>query len=470
MAIALKGFLTGLASGFSERIDEEREQTKKALSTRTANAYKNYVAYQEQKNALIEEVKKRDATLLQFQDPDNPLTDEERIALATMPNALELYQQAVNNKQDIKLRDIAKVSDKVKGMKYEDFIKTIGTVQPTQGMQIEEPTSFFAPSAARQQKMTQQMAGAVGVTPETLAAFEQPREAPTITPMGTFNMEVLKKKEKDLSPEQRLSQRQSAYLKSAEEKGEDDPETISLKTLAEEEKARQDALDPKQQKFADLVDSAKIAVADAKPGTPEAKQAQQRLDRLLAIGREDKSNVPTLPQIRSLLKGTAGNAVALSFGNDKDVAISTDQFGGRNVDYRGDPNSAIGKQIRQTELSAIERQVRPYLDGSGRPINQDVAAALVELQVPFVNGKPVFAMASPAQTPQPIGGPQRVTTPAAPVAVAQPAVAQHSTARPQAAPIPAAAIELLKSNPAKYTAEFDRKYGEDAAKRVLGTR
>ncbi len=429
MGIALKGLIAGLATGFGEVLDEERKQTKAQVATRTKNAYENYVKYQDQVNALKEEVKKRDALALQFQ---GDLSDEERIALATMPNAIELYQKALEDGKDINLRDIIKVGDKAKGMKYDDFIRTLGVVPTTGSMQFKEPEKFFGTSVAKQQKMSQQIAQSVGTTPETLATFEQPREAPSVTPMGSINVEFLKKTEKDKTPEQRLAQRQSAYLKSAEENGEEDPATIALKTLAEEEQARQNALDPKQQKFADMLDKAQIAVAEATPGTPEAKQAQQRLDRLRAIGEKDKSNIPTLTQLRSLFKGTAGNAVALSYGNDKDVAISTDQFGNRNVDYRGDPNSDVGRRIRQTELSAIERQVRPYLDGSGRPINQDVAAALVELQVPFVNGKPVFAMAAPAQTPQPAGGPQRVTTPTAPAAGAQPNIDRERAAANEA--------------------------------------
>ena len=90
MSIALKGLLTGVFQGIGEAMDEERKQTKELLATRTKNAYQNYLRYQEQSEALKSEVKKRDALARQYQ-PD--LNDEERIAVASMPNALELYQR-----------------------------------------------------------------------------------------------------------------------------------------------------------------------------------------------------------------------------------------------------------------------------------------------------------------------------------------------------------------------------------------
>jgi hypothetical protein len=192
MSIALKGLLTGVFQGIGEAMDEERKQTKELLATRTKNAYQNYLRYQEQSEALKSEIKKRDALARQYQ-PD--LNDEERIAVASMPNALELYQKALQEDRRVEgrvitLRDIVKVGDKVKGMTYDDFVKNLAQVKPVESVSVQAPRSFIGvPEDAQRQYMSRLSAG-VGVAPEQLMAFEQPPEAPSVEPMGSVRPDV----------------------------------------------------------------------------------------------------------------------------------------------------------------------------------------------------------------------------------------------------------------------------------------
>ncbi len=192
MSIALKGLLTGVFQGIGEAMDEERKQTKELLATRTKNAYQNYLKYQEQSEALKSEIKKRDALARQYQ-PD--LNDEERIAVVSMPNALELYEKALQEDRRVEgrvitLRDIIKVGDKAKGLTYDDFVKNLAQVKPVESVSVQAPRSFIGvPEDAQRQYMSRLSAG-VGVAPEQLMAFEQPPEAPSVEPMGAVRPDV----------------------------------------------------------------------------------------------------------------------------------------------------------------------------------------------------------------------------------------------------------------------------------------
>lgn len=202
MSIALKGLIAGFATGIGEAMDEERKETKQRIAVRTKNAYENYVKYQEQTNALKEEIRKRDAEARQFQ-PD--LNDEERVAIATMPNAIDLYKRALAEGRSvgdrtITLRDILKVGEQAKGMKYDDFVNALGKVEPVQQVMVEPRTGLFATSPEKQRRLMETMAGTVGVPTEQLMAFERPREAPRVEPMGALDIETMFKKEEDKEP------------------------------------------------------------------------------------------------------------------------------------------------------------------------------------------------------------------------------------------------------------------------------
>ena len=171
-SLKLLAGLAGLATGISEAKEKKDQETKQLLASRTKVAYQNYLQYQEQTAALKAEIKKKDALALQFQ-PD--LTEEERIAIATMPNAIDLYQEAVRNGKQVTLRDVVKVGDKAKGMKYADFIETLGKVEPAAQVQMGERTSVFAPSEERQRQMLEKLSTSVGVSAPELMAFEKPR-------------------------------------------------------------------------------------------------------------------------------------------------------------------------------------------------------------------------------------------------------------------------------------------------------
>lgn len=450
MALMLLAGLAGITKGLSEVKEKKDEETKQLIAARTKTAYQNYLKHQEQVAALKEEVKKRDAEALQYQ---SDLNDEERIALATMPNALELYRQAIKDGQRnpetgsvVTLRDVLKVGDKAKGMKYADFVSSLSAAPQPAAVTFQPQQGLFGTSAERQRRLMETMTGAVGMTPESLMAYERPVAAPEITPMGGIDVEKLFAKEKKLkSASERLQERESAALEAEEAFGTDDPRTIAAKELFEEERNRQNTLDPKQLKFADMVNDAQVKRVEAlrKYGenSPQHKAAVKELEDIQ--GKEKEAGGLTPDQARKMIVNAGANAVQLKFGTNPSVAVSTDQFGNKSVEYRGDPSAAVSSEIRATQLAAIARQVRPYLDASGRPISASVRDALMEVQVPFDNnGRPVFdVVVPPKPAPEaPAGGAQRVTPPAAP-AGAQPSPVAPQVApavRPGAAAVPAA--------------------------------
>ena len=434
MALMLLAGLAGITKGLSEVKEKKDEETKQLIAARTKTAYQNYLKHQEQVAALKEEVKKRDAEALQYQQD---LNDDERIALATMPNALELYRQAIKDGQRnpetgavVSLRDVLKVGDKAKGMKYADFVSSL-TAAPQAGPVTFQPQEgLFGVSEDRQRRMMQTMTGTVGMTPEALMAYERPVAVPELTPMGSLDVERLFAKEKKIkSLLERLEERRAFVLEYAETYGEDAPQTIAARQLLQEEEDRQETLDPKQIKFADLVNNAQVKRVEAlrKYGenSPQHKEAVKNLEDIQ--GKEKEAGSLTPDQARKMIVNSGANAVQLQFGTNPSVAVSTDQFGNKSVEYRGDPTSDVSKQIRATQLAAIARQVRPYLDASGRPISASVRDALMEAQIPFDNnGRPIFNVPSVPTPPKPAGvdGAQRIA----------PAAAQPSPVAPQGAP------------------------------------
>jgi hypothetical protein len=444
MAIALKGFLTGIASGLSERIDEEREQTKKAIATRTSNAYKNYLAYQEQRNAVIEEAKKRDAAMLQYQDPNRPLTEPERITLMRMPNALEVYLDAVKINPNIKPHDIVTVSEEVKGMKKDDYLKVFGAIQPEQRRQIQEPTSLFAPSAARQQKMAEEYAGAVGMTPETLEAFAQPREAPTMLPSGTFNMEVLRKKEK--APES-----QEEMLK----------EALAARTQALVKSGK----DSEAYKQADLL--AQQIAGDMEQPTKTLEAEADRLN-LSIINKKEKGESTTAEETRlkEVQRASLAHKMATSAKTPEDNKRTASSIGSSVRTYVGtrmreQVNSSWYKYTRDKTVDLLDGTTYTFREKKeDMPVEEQRAMFAMERQFAlqalkdngFVNerGVPAYDAVREVMTNLGLRGSMPTTEPAS---AAQPAPVRTQPSAPPMAGSAAVNIEQERANAKKAIAD-----------------
>lgn len=448
MSIALKGLITGLATGIGEAIDEERKETKQRIAARTKNAYENYIKHQEQVSALKSEIQKRDAEALQFQDPANPFTDDERIAIATMPNAVDLYKRAVADGRTIDgrkitLRDVISVGEKAKGMKYDDFVNALGKVEPAQQMMFEPKTSFFGTSPEKQRRLMETMAGTVGVPAEQLMAFERPREVPRVEPMGALNIENLFKREKEAkTANQRLDEYKVDYIDAIERYGKDSPQAEVARLAAVDLAASIKSLDPEQEKFSDMLDRAKIKAAKATPGTPEHKQAIAEVDRLVAIGKQpDTDKLPSISQMRGLFSDTVTRSITSKFGNlvGKDIAIETSIDGTSTYRYIG-TDAETKQKIREEEIRALSRQYRKLSDSAGRPLNADVERMLISYGIEFDrNGIPIFSSAAPKPAPaagaaSPVGA-SRVT-PGAAAPTTRPAAPTVAPAAGSAQPAP----------------------------------
>src|SRR5210317_1897006 len=123
---ALKGFVTGLAKGVTTGIEKERESTRKNLAFQMKSSYENMQKYNESVAAMKKDIMERDQRLLQF---DPSLTQEQRIAAATMPDLLNVYQNLLNQGTKVRLGDLITVGERAKGGNFNTWVSNLGQLE-----------------------------------------------------------------------------------------------------------------------------------------------------------------------------------------------------------------------------------------------------------------------------------------------------------------------------------------------------
>lgn len=451
MSIALTGFLTGFAKGAKERIEKEREENEALIESRLKMAATNRLKREKERDAQKTLLNQRYDLVSGYLPPD--ATEEQKLALISNETIAKEFAAMRTKGEAVDLNKFLVVNkDKIpQGFtsvrQYIDTLSAAPTALSQEQMQqaFGETKGFLGArtgvSAGRAEKIAKQF----GAPAAELLAYEQPQELPQMPEVARMNVEMLKEeKEKRIkSPTERLQERLSLALGYAEAYGKDSPEAIAAQQLYAEEKERQETLNPSQLKFADIVNEAQLARVEAlrKFGinSPQYKSAEKQLKDIQ--GKEaETGGALTHEQARKIIVNGGANAVALEYGRNPNVAISTDQFGVKSIDYIGDPKSAASKKIRATQLEAIARAVRPYLDSSGRPLYPSIRDTLMEAQVPFdSNGRPIFNVTLPPDTDTTPGaspvGASRVT-PSAAVPTTRPAAPTVAPAAGAAQPAP----------------------------------
>jgi hypothetical protein len=272
-------------------------------------------------------------------------------------------------------------------------------------------------------------AGLGGGTAAELLAYEnmQPIEADPLSGMARINVELFPNEPKTL--DEQITQQQSVVSAVADKYGEDKPETEAAISRLETLKQRKSVLDPDQQSFATMLDRAKAAVANAKDDD-QLKTAQQRLDRLIAIGKEGQGRkLPSPASMNNLLTDAAAKAVARTYGPLIGQGIVTgserDAEGNTFSTYRYTGGDAeMRARIEATARSAMRTVAETFMDSDGSPISPDLVTALSVNGVSFdpKTGKFNWTYTPPAaaQTTTPAASSaQRVQTPPTQAAPAQ---------------------------------------------------
>lgn len=222
MGFSLKGFVTGIAGAAGDVMKEEQTQTNKIIAQRTKNSYENHMRYKEETEALRADIKKRDAELLSL---DPTLTDDERVAAATIPNFNNMFTQLVASGRQIKVRDMLSVGKNTVGMKFDDWVSAVGKVAPATGAPAAVSTRFLGPSEEAQQRMAERSAASTGIPEAELRAFQTPPEKATVSSMGSLKLDVFKKAPKEATTVEEFAETaRLTRMKAEAEKGKDSPE------------------------------------------------------------------------------------------------------------------------------------------------------------------------------------------------------------------------------------------------------
>lgn len=457
MSIALTGFLTGFAKGAKERIEKEREENEALIESRLKMAATNRLKREKERDAQKMLLNQRYDLVSGYLPPD--ATEEQKLALISNETIAKEFAAMRTKGEDVDLNKFLVVNkDKIpQGFtsvrQYIDTLSAAPTALSQEQMQqaFGETKGFLGArtgvSAGRAEKIARQF----GAPAAELLAYEQTQELPQMPEIARMNVEMLKE-EQAKTPEQRIQIRQNAFIDAVEKFGADSPEAETARQAAVDLAARVKALNPTQEKFADMLDKAKVKAATTTPGTPAHKAAMAEVDRLVAIGKKEEAGgdkLPTIPQMRGLFSDTVSRAVQSKFGSlvGKDIAIETSLDGTSTYKYIGtDPN--VRQQIREVELKALASQFRTMSDGAGRPLNMDVRRALLAYGVEFdKNGVPVFGGATPQPQPVP------PAVPVSPVGASRvtPGAAQPAPVTPQAAPTRRSPVDEAAINWARTT-------------------
>ena len=427
MGFSLKGFVTGIATGAGDIMDEERKQTNAIIAQRTKNSFENYNKYQETTEALRADIKKKDAQLLNFQ-PD--LTEEERIAAAGVPNLVDMYQQMLAQGKQVTVRDMIKVSDKAAGMKFDNYVTEIGKIAPTETAAAPVSTKFFGPSAESQRKMAEKTAMATGIPESELRSFERMPATATVSSMGSVNTEVFKKTPKQpTSVEDAYNMSQLDMMNAQRDKGVDSPEYKQAKANRDLANTYLATVSESLSKRADRLRNNLIDEPDA----AKKKQLSDELAKVegsikahaLAISTKDSSNDADKKKTYNAIKTSVDDFVNTRMRDEEGASWR------KYVDFKTikmeDGTTYVSRTQKaempieeQRKMFAAERTLAKqalvsngYVSPTGVPLYNAVAEVMNNRNIP------VGREALPEQTPPP-AAPATARPTATPVAPPRP--------------------------------------------------
>lgn len=404
MSFALKGFLTGAFKAANERRKQEKEDTRELLATRTKNAYQNYLTHQESVNALKDEIKQRDARALQYQ-PD--LTEQERVAIASMPNAIDLYEKALQQGMKISLRDVVKVNPNAENISFSDFVTKIGKVEAAT-VNLDAPKNFLGVSQEKQKEQFSKLTGSVGMTPEQLMAYEKLPERPSVTPSGSVDFAKLQKP-KGLN--ERIEELTTAIVDARMNKQDVTAQQKELDTLLEEKgKVLASQLDPDQKRERRKAEL--MVTMESGTATPsERKAAQQELLRmansekmyaLASTVRTDTVDKPaSMAQFKGVVSMATGSAGKVVQGVGKLVNLETNPYAPPIYTIDGTEEAKRRFNEERDRLIGIALRTGGYVDKNGKLLDNDYAAVLssagIDVQIREDGGRYVMENSKAAQ-------------------------------------------------------------------------
>lgn len=451
MALALLGALAGFASGAAARVEKEREDNEELLKSRLKLAAIN-------KKRREEELNERKKVYLNRYSSIQPylfdgVSEEQQLALISDEAITKDFVAKRSSGMSFDINQyLLTVKDKIP-KNFEGVRKTIDTISaPPTALTAEQMQGAFGSqegafganvgvSAGRAERIA---AGLGGGTAAELLAYEnmQPLEADPLSGMARINVELFPNEPKTL--DEQITQQESVVSAVADRFGEDNQKTQDAITRLETLRRRKSILDPDQQSFATMLDRAKAAVANAEDAN-QLKTAQQRLDRLIAIGKEGEGRkLPSVASLNNLLTDAAAKAVVRNHGSLIGQGIETgaakDAEGNTYTTYRyvgGD--SAQKAKIEATVRRAMRTVAETFMNSDGSPISPDLISALAINDVAFdpKTGKFNWTYTPPAAEQLPgssaAAPAKRVETPASQTAPAQTPSTQ--TAPAQTAPV-----------------------------------
>lgn len=450
MGFSLAGFGSGLVESMVERIEEERKFSNLALQGRIERASVLKMQQEKQAREMEEELRQRRDELIQL-GVDDP---EYQKAYLVSPVAFEALKKAkTSTDEDIRAIDPKQLitinKDKLAKLTgtADEFIRNAvrpqeGTVEPAKLLE-PQGRSFFAPSAESQSKRFGQLAAARGMTLEEVARAESGAGPKKPEPIAQINFEAYPKKEKrPLTAAEMKDRALVAYQTSADQNGEDHPETIAARARVQSIIAREKNLTPEQDKHAANMARAQAIMFDpsGKYSPEERKWADSYLKnyeeykkRIEAKGAGD-DKVPAPSSLVSIGRTAGANAVRATFGTgaaSKQLSFVENPDGSTSVRYTGnDPD--MQKQLIRREQEGIIASLRPYMDQGGRVTDKKVEVALQTFGITLDSNRRPVLIDAPAPAPAPAKPALPERTPTAAPRVPGPGRAGQGT--PAAAP------------------------------------
>lgn len=399
-SFALMGFLSGAAKGASTRITEEKEEARKNLAFQVKNSYENMLKYNESVAAMKENILQRDEKILQYA-PD--LTEDQRIAAATMPDLLSVYTKLREQGTDVRMQDLIQVGERSSGASFKTWIANLGQLEDTPsnkaGFVMPKEGGLFAPSVERQEKMSREMAAALGTTPDQLARFKQMPTLPSLAGYGSFNPEFTAKLVKQKSIDDQLTDVRGRYAQVASTKGEDSPEAKELFDLNNKLTSYKKNLDPKEADWASTVSALKQQKYEAelsgnKPLIAEvdAKISAALKAHAALTPKTEKETQESIASLRSLANDTIGTDLRREFGElwkTKQLILQPDG----NIVYGG-TDLNVKRRKEQIEIQATLKVLNPWIN-NGIPIDDRVKSVLISKGVQFDDQGRVLATVPP---------------------------------------------------------------------------